>query len=167
VSAGTVLLAVAASPDVIAPAQAALAAHIAAPGGAPAGAWLYAPGRTEVPAPVRFSNLEGLGDAWLDLRNIALCGGAPEAVRACFAEGCVALALADLAPKLAEAGDAVDAVLVIRPGERPVRLGVAQFGEASLARLAAAYISGDVWSLAGTHWPMVLSAVGASVNDAP
>lgn len=161
------LLAIAASQDAIAESRAALEAQIPALGGAIRGSWLYALGKAEVAGPIRSRNLEGLGDDWLNLRNVALRGAIPGAgagaARAFFADGCVALALADLWPKL----EGAEAVLVVSPDDQPVRLEVAQFGEASLARLAAAYISGDVWGLAGMRWPEVLSAIDAVAGDTP
>lgn len=123
--------------------------------------WLYVMGRFAAGPGIRTRNLEGLGEDWLALRNAALPGHDP-GVRLThnpagyFANGCVAIALRDIAT---ERDAPIQTLIVMRSGFPPVRLDAGRLEPSRLARLVRAYISGDVWRLSGPDWAPVLATL--------
>ena len=108
------------------------------------------------------TNLEGLGDVWLHLRNASLDGcplGQPrgEASQSYLLDGSVALALREMSK--AGAG-----TLMVLAGHRPlVRLSPEMWDFRLAERLVEAFVNGDVWRLKNRDWSQVL----ASLRDVP
>lgn len=120
---------------------------------------VYGPGKMNAPAGIRTRNLEGLGDDWVTLRNVAIAGGSQTpAARQYMTDGAVALALRDLSSARPDHGD----IFVLQPAEAPSRLEASCAKPHVFTTLAGLYLTGEAWRFDQRGWLELFTLIASN-----